>query len=214
MYPRHEYSTRDRENNCEFSGITRSLGFATGNGCLVFSEWQNATKTLNDSDEAFLNHLQQRYYNYYNAGLLTEGTILFSLVAPLLEHLGFHEPPFFVRSEVPVQLEVQERNEVYRGCIDVLVVRERLWILTVEAKHSKFAVDIALPQCFAYMTASPEQPIFGMVTNGSDFIVCKLDGKTYDFSEPFSLLSRQNRLYRVAAILSDLKDAIASAHKP
>ena len=115
---------------------------------------------------------------------------------------------------MPVQVEVQARDEVYRGRIDVLVVRECLWILTVEAKRSKFAVDIALPQCFAYMAASPEQPIFGMVTNGSDFIFCKLEGKTYDFSEPFSLLSRQNRLYRVAAILLHLKDAIASAHKP
>ena len=197
-----------------FQELHDRLGLQRATDISFFPEWQKATKTLNDSDKAFLDHLQQRYYNYYNAGLLTEGTILFSLVAPLLEHLGFHEPPFFVRSEVPVQVDVQARDEVYRGRIDVLVVRERLWILTVEAKRSKFAVDIALPQCFAYMAASPEQPIFGMVTNGSDFMFCKLEDKVYDFSEPFSLLSRQNHLYKVAAILSDLKNAIAPTKKP
>jgi len=44
-----------------------------------------------------------------------------------------------------------------------------------------------------------------MVTNGSDFIFCKRDADTYDFSDPFSLLSRDNKLYEVASILSRLK---------
>ena len=83
-----------------------------------------------------------------------------------------------------------------------------MWVLTVEAKRFKFAVDIALPQCFAYMAASEYQPVFGIVTNGSDFMFCKLENSSYDFSEPFSLLSRRNRLYEVAAILSDLKKAV------
>ena len=131
--------------------------------------------------------------------------MLLSIVAPLLEHLGFHEPPFFVRSEVPVLLEVTEREEVYRGRMDVLVICDRVWVLTVEAKRSKFAADVALPQCLAYMSAAPQHPSFGMVTNGSDFIFCKLVDGVYDFSESFSILSRRNRLYEVAKILADLK---------
>lgn len=172
-----------------------------------FPEWQLPANELTDDDRIFLDRLQQRYHNYYNAGLLSEGTVLLSIVAPLLERLGFHEPPFFVQSEAPVTLEVEDRNEVYRGRIDVLVIREQVWVLTVEAKRSKFAADIALPQCLAYMSAAPQQPTFGMVTNGSDFIFCKLDGTTYDFSDVFSLLSRQNKLYDVATILMDLKNS-------
>jgi len=171
-----------------------------------FTAWQEPlTKQLSDSDKAFLDHLRQRYHNYYDAGLLNEGTVLLSIVAPLLEHLGFHEPPFFVRSEVPVNIEVKERDEIYRGRIDVLVVRDRIWLMTVEAKRSKFAADVALPQCLAYMNASPQQPSFGLVTNGSDFIFCKLEQDTYDLSDPFSLLSRQNKLYDVARILNHIK---------
>ena len=44
-------------------------------------------------------------------------------MAPFLEGLGFHEPPFFVRSKVPIRLEIKDQNELHRGRIDVLVIR-------------------------------------------------------------------------------------------
>lgn len=188
-----------------FQALHERLSLRRAEAVSFFPEWQTPTALLDDGERAFLDHLQQRYYNYYNADLLTEGTVLLSIVAPLLERLGFHEPPFFVRSEVPVMLEVAERDEIYRGRMDVLIVRDRLWILTVEGKRSKFAADIALPQCLAYMSAAPQQPSFGLVTNGSDFIFCKLEAEVYDFSEAFSLLSRRNQLYEVASILTHLK---------
>ena len=84
----------------------------------------------------------------------------------------------------------------------MLVIRDRLWILVVEAKNSKFAADLALPQCLSYMSGSSQPQTFGMVTNGTDFVFCKLVHKSYDFSEPFSLLSRHNRFYEIAEILS------------
>ncbi|NEO71291.1 type I restriction enzyme HsdR N-terminal domain-containing protein [Moorena sp. SIO3H5] len=188
-----------------FQVLHERLGLSRATDESFFSEWQVSSIEILDDDKSFLDRLRQRYYYYYNAGLLTEGTVLLSIVAPLLERLEFHEPPFFVQSEVPISLEVEEHNEVYRGRIDVLVIRGLVWILTVEAKRSKFAADIALPQCLAYMSAAPRQPSFGMVTNGSDFIFCKLKDKVYDFSDAFSLLSRQNKLYEVATILKKLK---------
>lgn len=188
-----------------FQALHERLGLQRADEASFFPEWQLATVSVEEADATFLDRLKQRYHNYYNQGLLTEGTVLLSIVAPLLEYLGFHEPPFFVRSEVPIALEVVERDEIYRGRIDVLIIRDSLWVLTVEAKRSKFAADIALPQCLAYMSTAPQQPSFGLVTNGSDFIFCKSDGEVYDFSEVFSLLSRQNKLYEVAAILTNLK---------
>ena len=157
-----------------FQVLHERLGLRHTTDESFFPEWQSSSIELTDDDKVFLDRLQQRYHNYYNAEFLTEGTVLLSIVAPLLERLGFHEPPFFVRSEVPISLEVEERNEIYRGRIDVLVIRDLIWILTVEAKRSKFAVDIALPQCLAHMSTSLQQPTFGMVTNGSDFIFCRL----------------------------------------
>lgn len=188
-----------------FQALHERLGLCRATDESFFVEWQIPSIEISDDDKTFLNRLRQRYHHYYNAGLLTEGTVLLSIVAPLLERLDFHEPPFFVQSEVPISLEVEERNEIYRGRIDVLVIRDLVWILTVEGKRSKFAADIALPQCLAYMSTAPQQPSFGMVTNGSDFIFCKLHDNIYDFSDTFSLLSRQNKLYEVATILKDLK---------
>ena len=191
-----------------FSELHDRLGLQRASEDTFSPQWQNLVAKPSESDRTFLDRLQQRYRYYYDANLLTEGTVLLAIVAPLLEYLGFHEPPFFVRSEVPVRLEIRDREEVYRGRIDALVVRDRLWVLTVEAKRSKFAVDIALPQCLAYMAASGQETSFGMATNGSDFVFYKLAGTTYDFSEPFSLLSRQNRLYDVAEFLSGLKESL------
>lgn len=196
-----------------FQELSDRLGLNRSPDGSFFPEWQNLTVRPNQADQRVLDRLKERYFYYYNAGVLTEGSILVSMVAPLLEHLGFHEPPFFVRSEVPVQLEVQERDEVYRGRLDILVVREQLWIVTVEAKHSKLAVDSALPQCLTYMAASNQPMTFGFVTNGSDFIFCKLEDSIYDFSDPFSLLSRQNRLYEVAEILLRLKKTLNSEER-
>ena len=137
-----------------FQDLPARLGLVRAMEDGFFPEWQNLTVAPSASRIAFLDRLQQRYHYYYNSGILTEGTVLLSIVAPFLEHLGFHEPPFFVRLEIGVQLTVQEREEIYRGRIDVLVVREQLWVLAVEAKRSKFAADVALPQCLAYMAAS------------------------------------------------------------
>jgi hypothetical protein len=145
------------ETISSFQVLHDRLGLSRATDAAFFLEWQVPdVKQVALADRNFLDHLQQRYHNYYNAVLLTEGTVLLSIVAPLLEHLGFHEPPFFVRLEVPVILEVTERDEIYRGRMDVLVIRDRFWIVTVEAKRSKFAADIALPQCLAYMSTAPQ----------------------------------------------------------
>jgi len=212
-----------------FQELHDRLGLVRSSDDTFFQEWQNLTIAPSAENKRFLDALQQRYRYYYNSGLLTEGTILLSIVAPLLENIGFHEPPFFVQSKVSVPhlkdafrtgsspafgggtsflcstLEVKERDEIYRGRIDVLVIWHKLWVLIVEAKNSKFAADLALPQCLSYMSASSEPRTFGMVTNGTDFIFCKLVNSLYDFSEPFSLLSRQNRFYEIAEILSTVK---------
>lgn len=189
-----------------FQALHEHLGLQRAQDPSFSPEWQTPLIDLADDDKAFLDRLQQRHQSYYNAGLLVEGTVLFAIVSPLLERLGFNEPPFFVQSEFPVSIEVEDRNEVYRGRIDVLVIRDLIWVLTVEAKRSKFAADVALPQCLAYMNAASQHPNFGMVTNGSEFIFCKLSNGTYDFSDAFSLLSRQNKLYEIAAILTELRD--------
>ena len=198
-----------------FGDLRERFGLQRSEDDSFFAEWHDRDRT--DLDRPLLDRLRQRYLNYYNAGAVTEGTVLLTLVSPLLESLGFYDLPFRAISETPIAIEAVDRGEVYRGRIDILVVRDRLWVLVVEAKRSRFAADAALPQCLAYMLenglAEMGEPRFGCVTNGSAFVFCKLargaDGVVFDLSDPFSLLSRQNKLYDVAATLANVRDRFA-----
>jgi hypothetical protein len=95
------------------------------------------------------------------------------------------------------------------GRIDTLIARNRLWILVVESKRSRFSVQTAVPQALADLLAKPqvEQPGYALITNGGEFLFIKLLGQTapvYDFSDTFSLLNRGNDLAKVLAVLKQI----------
>jgi hypothetical protein len=128
------------------------------------------------------------------------------VLSKLLDLAGFYDPPFRFRTETSVEISIKEQDEILRGRIDALVVQEQLWVLVIESKRTTFSIDVALPQALAYMMANPnpEQPIFGLVTNGSYFIFIKLiqsQQPEYDLSDDFSLYRRHNELYNVLQIL-------------
>lgn len=135
---------------------------------------------------------------------MLEGTINLVITAPLLELLGFIDPPFRLKSLYGIALELEDPDEIVRGFIGVLVLQERLWILTVESKRTSLSISAAFPQLLAYMAANPDQqrPHYGMVTNGDEFVFLKLvTGVEYDTSRAFSLFPRRHELDRVAQIL-------------
>lgn len=89
----------------------------------------------------------------------------------------------------------------------MLVLQERLWILTVESKRTSISVPAAFPQILAYMAANPDRslPNYGMATNGDEFVFLKLgDGNEYDVSCSFSLFPQRHELSHVAQILKHL----------
>lgn len=100
-----------------------------------------------------------------------------------------------------------ERDRVYQGRIDALVVQDYLWIVLVESKRTSFNVTLALPQALAYLSSNPQsnQPRFGLVSNGEYSIFVKLHESQYSFSDDFSLNRRHNDLYEVFRILQRLK---------
>jgi hypothetical protein len=82
-------------------------------------------------------------------------------------------------------------------------------VVVIESKETSFSLEMALPQTLAYMLAhtNPQRPVFGMVTNGGNFIFVKLQYQEfpeYELSSVFSLLPRRNQLYEVLQILKRL----------
>lgn len=175
-----------------------------------FTEWFENLPNLAPSEQTGIDRIKQRYDYHRVDGLLLEGTINLVVVSPLLELAGFLDPPFRIRSPYGIGLELEDPDETIRGFIDTWVVQERLWILVVESKRTSIPVPAALPQLLAYMLSHPKdnQPVFGMATNGDEFVFLKLvqdnspqNSPQYDVSRSFSLFPRQHELDQVLRIL-------------
>ncbi len=186
----------------------QKLGLTPTTDSNFFTEWLEEFPELNDAEQQFLDRLKNRYRYYEADGAITEGTVNFIMLSPLLELLGLCDPPFKIRSEKFVQVEIENGDTVLRGLIDVLVVQEQLWLVLIESKRYGFSVMQALPQTLAYMMASnSQQPVFGLITTGEDFIFVKLDRQQqqYDLSDKFTLSTRRdNQLYTVVQIIKRL----------
>lgn len=174
-----------------------------------FTEWLNTNDQLTEKEQQTLNTIQQKYFYQLSDSQLGEETIKLIVLSPLLDLAGFFDPPFRFQTEATVQIQVESNDLIYRGRIDALVLQEKLWIVVIESKETSFSLELALPQTLAYMLANPqpEKPVFGMVTNGGNFIFVKLQIKEfpqYELSNVFSLLPRRNQLYDVLQILKRL----------
>ncbi|NJL92025.1 MAG: type I restriction endonuclease subunit R [Coleofasciculaceae cyanobacterium SM2_1_6] len=173
-----------------------------------FPEWLDNLPEITPAQQQRLDLIKQRYHYHRQYGNLLEGAVNFIVIAPLLEMAGFYDPPFHLRSEVSLKIEViDQQDRIYQGRIDSLVLQEHLWIVLVKSKRTSFSAELALPQALAYMVANPqrETPTFGLVSNGAYSIFVKLHQSQYSFSDDFSLNRRQNELYQVLQILDRLK---------
>jgi hypothetical protein len=154
-------------------------------------------------------------YLYNSAdGPLTESTVNLLLVSPLLYLSGLCDPPFKLRGESSVTIEIEESDSLLQGRVDALVLQDRLWLFLAESKQTKLSFSVAIPQALAYMVGSPNQgePVFGLVTNGDGFLFIKLAKEptlTYDLSDDLSLFRQsRNELYEVLKILKAIAQGL------
>ena len=72
---------------------------------------------------------------------------------------------------------VAEQGEPHlKGRLDVLLLKDQLWVLVIESKRAEFSLKVGIPQVLGYMLAAPASnlPLYGLVTNGSSFQFLKL----------------------------------------
>ncbi len=176
-----------------------------------FREWQNDLPELTDIEKATLDRLLVRFTGHRRRGTLAEGAVDKLMISPLLDLVGFYEPEYEVRTEESVEFALEGEEEVLRGRIDTLIVRDRLWILVIEAKRTIMA-SLALPQALSYMMCNPEPelPSFGLITNGDEFIFVKVIAKPiplYSASRLYSLFfpTGSQDLHEVFRVLKQIK---------
>ncbi len=166
---------------------------------------------LSNEDQRLLDRVKANFLELMEEPPMLENTVNMVVLAPLLDLAGFYHKPFRIETETSVALEMQEEETIVRGRIDVLVVKNQLWLLVIESKRSDFAVTRAIPQTLAYMLSNSAavEPTFGMITNGNEFLFLKTSQQEYANSRLFSLVNPGNELYQVLLILRQLGSKIS-----
>lgn len=172
-----------------------------------FFRWIDDTPLLSDFEKRSLNQVKADYL-YLSEYPIPESLVGLVVLSPLLSNAGFYRPPFRVTAETPVQITALDEGEVIQGRIDVLVLQNQFWVLVIESKRGSFSLQPAIPQALAYMMANPnpEKPVFGLVTNGSNFRFIKLtkqDVPQYALSDEFKI-DRGEDLYNVLRVMKRL----------
>ncbi len=202
------------ENITNLAQVEDKFNLTQADSDEFFSEWFEGLLEITDQEKETSDRVKTRYHYHRKGGPLAEGAVNLMVLSPLLELAGFYDYPFTISAEPTVQISVEDKDEIYRGRIDVLVLQDQFWVLVVESKRTTFNMDIAIPQALTYMMAHPNQnkPAYGMVTNGSYFMFLKLvkgDSPQYALSDDFSVYRRRNELYDVLRVLRRIGRAIA-----
>lgn len=181
-----------------------------------FSEWQENLPEITDLDKQLLDKVKAGYFNLLNYPPLLEDVIRMAILDPLLFIGDFYLAPFYVKSEEPVDIAVEDEETLVKGRIDTLVLKDQFWVMVIESKRASFSIEAGLSQILAYMLANPhpEKPSFGMITTGGSFIFIKLvkaETPQYATSDIFDIRNRGNELYSVLSILKKLSQLVISS---
>lgn len=172
-----------------------------------FWEWRDNLPHIKESEQLILDDVKTDYLHLSKHSLL-EPIVKMVILSPILKLAGFYRSPFYLKAEQSISILSQEEAIAIQGRIDVLVFKPPFWVVVIEAKRAAYSVEVGIPQALTYMIANPhpERPVFGLVTNGSEFIFLKLqqqDNLKYAESDLFSI-KRGNDLYTVVSILQHL----------
>ncbi len=199
------------------SELKQAFGLQQTQNPNFFPEWLEAHVNLSVEEQHFLDRVKANFGELMADPPMLENSVKMVVLAPLLDLAGFYYKPFRIETETSVDVEMEEEGLVIRGRIDVLVLKNRLWLLVIESKRSDFAVTRAIPQALAYMLGNLEtvQPTFGMITNGSEFLFLKSTRQStaeYANSRLFSLVNPGNELYTVLQVLKRLGKEIVAVN--
>jgi len=174
-----------------------------------FPEWQGNLPEITELQQQQLDQVKAGYFNLLNYPPMLEGVVRMAILDPLLFIGGFYLAPFHVKAEKSVKIATEDEETIITGTLDVLVLKDTVWVMVIESKQVEFSIEAGLAQILSYMLANPnqEQPSFGMITTGGSFIFLKVisgESPQYGLSRLFSLLNPGNDLYTVLKIFKQL----------
>jgi hypothetical protein len=195
--------------NITLGELSDRFGLALTEDQEFFQEWQNDLPEVTVEERQRLDRVKSSFSNLLEYPPLLESTVKMVVLSPLLDLADLYQKPFHIRSEPSFQIMTEDEETAIRGDVDVLILRDQLWVMVIEAKRAAVDVDEGRAQLLAYMMANPakEKPTFGLITNGRNFLFVKLvrePSPRYALSRLFSLVNPGNELYTVLGILKRL----------
>ncbi len=175
-----------------------------------FQEWQTELPEITDADKHTLDRIKAGYLNLIEYPPTLEDSVKMAVLGPILNLAGFYLPPFHIKTEISVNFSDTDQGVTVEGKIDILVLKEQLWVMVIESKRAILSLEVGLPQIVAYMLANhlPDRPGFGLITNGGSFIFIKLIRNKniawYAVSKIFEIRNPANELYAVLQILKKI----------
>lgn len=190
--------------------LEQQFGLQEIRGNSFFAEWQEDLPELSATEQERLARIRAVYANLERRSLL-ENTVKMAVVAPLLDLAGLFLPPFYVTTEKSIEITATAQPRVFQGRLDVLVLREQLWVLAIESQLAKFSLKLGIPKVLSCMTAAPQfpLPLYGLVTNGSSFVFLKLVGERYARSNEL-ILDQDEGLAKTLQIMKALATIVAN----
>ena len=157
------------------ANVREKLGLQVSLSPEFFNEWQRDLPELTAGERPHVDRLKTRFAAHRDRGTVAEGAVDKLLISPLLDLVGFYESEFGIQTEKAVEFTLTDGDEVLRGRMDTLIVRDQFWVLVIEAKRTIMAA-LAVPPALAYMMCSPhpDRPAYGLVSNGEEFIFLKV----------------------------------------
>lgn len=200
--------------NTSLYDLRQTFGLQPDPDPQFFWEWQQELPELSNFEMGLLDRVKHNFESMTERSQLSENLVKLTIVSPLLDLAGFYSIDYVIRDEATIEIRAEGEDEViYRGRIDLLVIKERFWVVVIEAKKLGFSLEKAFPQALAYMIANPNhaQPVFGMLTNGSEFRFLKVSHSPslrYGISQIFSVRDPGNELYGVLKVLKEIASQI------
>jgi hypothetical protein len=178
-----------------------------------FQEWQVGLPEVTTAEKQRLDRVKSSFSNLLEYPPLLEDTVKMVILSPLLDMADFYLPPFHIKSEPSIEITTEDEGMTIRGQLDVLVLRDRVWVVAIESKNAEFSLEAGRAQLLSYMLASSKSApaSFGLLTNGSSFRFVKLVSQPsprYALSRVFDLFNPGHDLYEVLRILKSLGEQI------
>jgi hypothetical protein len=181
-----------------------------------FPEWQDLPLDLTDTDRQMLDQLRidfcERQENPSSVAIVKTFSWL-----PLMRSAGLTSLSNPAEQVIDIDLSYDDKYgdvQIARGAIAIMISHNRLWQAIIETQPEHSHVMQVLPQLLTKMMGQTPsaKPIFGLCTNGTEFVFIKLvcdRVKRYALSPMFSMYRQtDNDLYQVVTILRHLEKLV------